>query len=74
MANSNNLVTSINVNMRICSFLWFTNLLHAEFGKFYNFIWKMAIFKQFGNVHYGQLYSHAKLQGVMCIFNHIEVP
>ena len=51
MANSNNLVTSINVNMRIYSFLWFTNLLHAEFGKFYNFIWKMAIFKQFGNVH-----------------------
>ena len=27
-----------------------TNLPHAEFGKFYNFIWKIANFKQFGNV------------------------
>ena len=34
-----------------CFFLRFTNLLHAECGKFYNFIWKMANFKQIGNGH-----------------------
>lgn len=34
-----------------CFFIRFTNLLHAECGKFYNFIWKMTNFKQIGNGH-----------------------
>ena len=37
--------------MRITFFLRITNLPHAEFGKFYNFIWKMASFRQFGKAH-----------------------
>ena len=30
-----------------CFFLRFTNLIHSEFGKFYNLIWEMANLKEF---------------------------
>ena len=42
--------------MRITFFLRITNLPHPEFGKFYNFIRKMASFRQFGKAHFTQFF------------------
>ena len=55
MKNSNIARAHLHINQTTtCELLFlrirFTNLLHAEFGKFDNFIWKMANFKLLGKV------------------------
>ena len=51
------LIFCFNVNMRLAFFFRFSNLLHAEFVKFYNSLCKMANFKQLRDGHYTEISS-----------------